>query len=532
MLERNERRWIWGWAAIILVLTTLPYVIGFSQQGVHWRFTGFVFGVEDGNSYIAKMLSGAAGEWLFRTPYSAVAQKGFLAFLPYLLLGKLTSLPGQHVQMAALFQVFRWVAVILCLFATYDFLAIFLKEVRWRRWGLALATLGGGLGWLLALTGSPVGLGALPLEFYSPETFGFLALYGLPHLALARALFLWGLRGFLVRGQAREDESKGQRVWRLCEPGILWLVMGFLQPVDVAIAWLVVGLYLVIRWIGWRKNESKADWMLDFRRAMAAGVLSAPVLIYSGVSYLTDPFLKIWSAQNILPSPPFWQYLLAYGVILPFAVIGAISLLRSRRMESLFLIGWVAVLPVLAYLPVTIQRRLPEGGWVALLALGLAGFDMKKVHPGWQRVFYPLFTGALLLVLGGGMAAFKPAMPMFRPAEEVRAFEALRQFAEPGDVVVASFDTSNALPAWAPLRVVIGHGPESVNLKNNQTVIESMYTGRLPAEERESFIREQGVRFLWWGPLEKKLGEWNPQEDPNLHPVYAEDGYTIFRVGN
>ena len=39
---------------------------------------GFIFAVEDGNSYIAKMLSGVQGAWLFRTPYTSMQQGGVL----------------------------------------------------------------------------------------------------------------------------------------------------------------------------------------------------------------------------------------------------------------------------------------------------------------------------------------------------------------------------------------------------------------------------------------------------------------------
>ena len=70
-----------------MILTMIPYIVGYSTQGEGWRFTGFVIGVEDGNSYLTKMLSGADGDWLFRTPYSIEHQKGFLAFISYILLG-------------------------------------------------------------------------------------------------------------------------------------------------------------------------------------------------------------------------------------------------------------------------------------------------------------------------------------------------------------------------------------------------------------------------------------------------------------
>jgi hypothetical protein len=58
MVKAQERRWVLGFAVVVLLITTLPYLLGFWLQGKEWVFTGFVFGVEDGNSYIAKMLSG------------------------------------------------------------------------------------------------------------------------------------------------------------------------------------------------------------------------------------------------------------------------------------------------------------------------------------------------------------------------------------------------------------------------------------------------------------------------------------------
>ena len=69
-MTRAERRWCLGLSVVLMLLTSIPYLVGFQEQRGAWAFTGFVFGVGDGNSYIAKMLQGAAGAWLFRTPYS------------------------------------------------------------------------------------------------------------------------------------------------------------------------------------------------------------------------------------------------------------------------------------------------------------------------------------------------------------------------------------------------------------------------------------------------------------------------------
>ena len=153
LVSQEERRWVLVFAVLVMLLTSLPYLFGYFAQGQAYRFTGFVFGVEDGNSYIAKMLTGSSGDWLFRTPYTAFPQAGLFMFVPYLLLGKLAAPPGLHEQLVSLYHLFRFAAGMLAILASYDFLAYFIRESHLRRFALALACLGGGLGWLLVLLG-------------------------------------------------------------------------------------------------------------------------------------------------------------------------------------------------------------------------------------------------------------------------------------------------------------------------------------------------------------------------------------------
>ena len=112
-----ERRWVLVFAALVALLTSLPYLVGFYAQGDEWVFTGFVFGVEDGNSYIAKMLSGAFGAWKFVSPYSAYPQTGVWIYPLYIWLGKLAAPPGLHEQLVALFHMLRLGAVFLAVLA-------------------------------------------------------------------------------------------------------------------------------------------------------------------------------------------------------------------------------------------------------------------------------------------------------------------------------------------------------------------------------------------------------------------------------
>ena len=233
MAYLRERKWILLFAVVVTTITTVPYLIGYALETDEWAFTGFVIAVEDGNSYIAKMLAGSAGKWLFKSPFSAVEQRGVIAFLPYILLGKLASGESIHEQLVVIYHSFRIFGGILFFLAGYDFISLFVQEERWRRWALAFFCLGGGMGWVLVLLEKKDLFGVLPLDFISPESFGFLSIFGFPHLAAGRALFLWSLTHYLKR-------SSGYVI------GLILLLLGIVQPIYVVIAWVVMITHLAV----------------------------------------------------------------------------------------------------------------------------------------------------------------------------------------------------------------------------------------------------------------------------------------------
>jgi hypothetical protein len=537
MVDKVERKWLWGFALVVMVITTLPYLIGYSRQGADWRYTGMVFGAEDGNSYIAKMLRGANGDWLFRTPYSPYPQRGALVYFPFIFLGKLTAPPGQHEQLVGVYHLFRLAGILLYVFAAYDFIAIFVRETRWRRLGVALATLGGGMGWLQILGfGSLWGKG-MPLEYYSPETFGFLMIYGLPHLACARAFLLWGLRDYLLPGAPVPGWKTGLRT------ALLWFGVGIMQPLTVVAGWAVICTHIAASGLGqaWQSRFSRKtdwkEWWWYFWRALRTGLLSAPMVVYTIMAFRFDPFLKGWEGQNTILSPQFTHYLLAYGMILPLAILGAGPLLREFKLKGWLVLGWVIVFPLLAYAPYSLQRRLPEGVWVAMIILFLKWVEVgsaaaQRWAPRWA---FLSFITTIFLVAGGIMAAWSPRAPIFVPVGAVRAFNSMGQIASTRNsageaIVLASFDTSNPLPAWVEVRTVTGHGPEGVDGIALRKRVQCFYQVDCSERDRTALLRGLGVDYVLWGPNERRLGKWDPRGAPYLEPVYQEGDYFIFAV--
>jgi hypothetical protein len=417
-------------------------------------------------------------------------------------------------------------AIFLLIPATYRFAAVFVDPPAWRKWITAIATLGGGLGYVLVLAGLANWAGSLPLDFHSPETFGFLAVFGLPHLVVARSLLLIGLATYL------ESPDLPRKAWLA---GGWFLLMGFFQPLSVVTAMAVVGAYLLAlagvassrgEWSAWRR------WSLN---GVRSGLIAAPVVLYNILALARDPYLQAWARQNRILSPIPAHYLVAYGILLIPAIIGARGLLSRMTEAHLLPLAWVIVVPMLAYAPVSVQRRLPEGAFVALAVLAAIGLGRADATSRTSRWLGPAVLAVslptTLLILGGSLSAsLRPALPIFRPTQEVRAFEWIAQQASPGSLVLASFDTANALPAWAPVRVLAGHGPESAGLAEILPEIEAFYGKGDKVIDRLGFLERYGVSLVFWGPAERALGGWAPDEEAFLKQSYHDGEYLIYEV--
>jgi hypothetical protein len=518
----SDRRWLASFFLLLALMTTVPYLIAQSTAGDQWVFSGFLFAVEDGNSYIAKMLRGAVGDWLFRTPYTAFPQRGVLVFLPYLLLGKLLGQGNEHATFVAAFHGLRLFALGWELFALYRFVSLFLSGRQARRVAAVLGILGGGLGWLAALFIGPERVG-LPLDWYSPEWFGFLGILGFPHLALARAGLLLMMAAYVSAGRSGKGALKSA----------LWaLALALIHPLGLVIGLALQGFHLASLLLLDLRGGLRPlrPWI---RPVAAAWLMVSPLLAYYAWSSFRDPFLALWTAQNRLPTPPPHQAFLAYGLYAAVAVLGIRRFNQRPQVDGRLVILWALGLPLLAYMPVPLQRRVAEGslvGWAILASNGL-----QEVGEKWRRLAIPAFVGLSLLSSALFLAALtlqatQPGEPAFLPAARVRSFEWLADHAAKDDLVVSSFETGNALPAWAPLKVVLGHGPESVKAGEIRGRVESLYAGRMSRAELCAWTQQVGLDWIYYGPRERALGPFPLGNAAGLFPLYRGDGIEIFRV--
>jgi hypothetical protein len=203
---------------------------------------------------------------------------------------------------------------------------------------------------------------------------------------------------------------------------------------------------------------------------------------------------------------------------------------------------WVLALPLFAYFPVNVQRRLVEGIWVAIVVLTMYAVTTtkeNKIYPYQSRanlkssstLKYFLcfaFPSTIMILIGGLITATRLEPPVFRPAHEVSSFHYLERNATLGKILLSSYDISNAVPAWAPMRVVIGHGPESIGLEKLLIDVREFYTLSTLDSWRKQFLTGLEITYVFWGPEERKLGNWDPNQASYLNKIYDQGGYSIF----
>ena len=568
----REWRFVLAFSILALAITSIPYVLGAALATESRVFGGFVYAVEDCYSYLAKMRQGAEGAWLFHIAYTPEPHPGALFFPFHLLLGKVAALvPGGDLtaRMVWVYHGARAACGLVLLLAVYRFLAEFTERVAVRRLAWLMVTFSGGLGWLLVALRQPDWLGSVPLDFILPEGFTFLVLYAFPHIALARALLLAGilflLKAWHIPSPPPPTTKYGTRnthhetrftfhvsrftfhvsrftfhvsrftfhVPRLpCSvllSGLAWLLMGLLVPFYVAVAWAVMGA----AWLALAVRERRLPW----REGLAAGgaaLVSAPIVAYSAWMFSSDPVYATWAAQNRILSPHPLHYLAAYGVLLVLAGVAVRSAWREEGSGWLAL-AWVGVVPVLVYLPFNLQRRLVEGVQVPLSLLAALGLARLQ----WQGVRLRVVSGVLLvllsltnamLVVGNCLSLRGQAAPIYREAEEVSALDWLDGQVEPGDVVLAAYETGNYLPARVGARAFVGLGPESVRADEKKALVARFFDATTSDDWRQQLLAQYGVDYVFWGPAERALGDFDVGHVSYLKQLYSAGGYAVFEV--
>jgi hypothetical protein len=360
--------------------------------------------------------------------------------------------------------------------------------------------------------------------------------------------------------------------------GLVWLTMGLIIPFYVAVAWAVASagwVVLVVRKEGGEgrlrplgfitqsltgagtckrahesalrgtrqnpKGPSRLETLILFarrlpwERSVLAGIavlISAPVVVYSAWVFTSHPVYAAWAAQNKILSPHPLHYLAAYGLPLALAAF-AVKDVWSDKGDAWLALTWMAIVPLLVYLPVNFQLRLLTGAQVPLSLLAARGVVwLWKTRRRWLplSLLSLMVPTSLFILASSSVWMTSQPFPSFRDRAEVAVLDWLATHAQPQDAVLTAYDTGAYLPARVNARVLAGHDLEAMDAEEKKALIDRFFDVATDNAWRQQFLTRYGVDYVFWGPAERRLGDLDPNTVRYLSQAYQAEQYSLFTV--
>lgn len=501
-VSRAEWRWVALISLAVVLVSAVPYAAGYLSQTPQMRFSGAIFDREDYHSYLGRMWQGYRGECAFRLLFTPEEHRGACPQVFYIALGHLARLLGLSLPLT--YQLARMAGAFLLLLTVYRFIAWFAAEEEVRRAIFLLAVAASGLGWLTELLSPTPAGGISPIDFWLIDAYLLFSLLLFPHFSVAAALLLM-LYHLLFR--VLESPTTTRRREAIAAV-VISIGLGTIHPHALLLADLVPGLYLL-----WRMSVERRILWPPLLVLLAMGLAQAPLVLYDYWVMTANPVFRAWAERNVTLSPPPRYYLLGYGPLLLLGLGGLRAARRATR-RSIFLLIWVTVVFVAAYLPWKLQRRFVEGVQVALSVP--AGYGLVA---GLRRIpWSPLrhLAAALVLTLASlshiyiltadTLSAATRSPGLFHPADEVAAVEWLGSHSTWRDTVLASYETGNWLVGAIGHRVVLGHWCETAHSDRKGAEVRAFFSGE-PGFDRCGLLTRYAVAYVFYGPQERRLGD-------------------------
>jgi hypothetical protein len=196
------------------------------------------------------------------------------------------------------------------------------------------------------------------------------------------------------------------------------------------------------------------------------------------------------------------------------------------------ILGAQIPLGLLAAQGLTYGLALPLGR--SALARSLAA-SRRYSRRGMRRLLVTAVIGLtlptpLFLLAGSARTVWAREPPIYHPRAEVAALDWLAAHSTLSDTVLSAYATGNYVPARAGNRVVLGLGPQTVDLAAKRAEVRRFYRAGTPDAWRQDLLTRYGVAYVWAGPHERTLGDPDLAGTPFLRLVYDREGYAIYEV--
>lgn len=542
-IQRSEWRFVGLVVFVVLLLTSLPYAFASLSTPPDKRFMGFILNVSDHAQYLA-WYRGFQTSFLIPNTLTSESNPAVFFNLLWFTLGRLGYYTG--LSYVVVYQLFRWTAGTFFLVMVYAFSALFFSEVRQRRTALLITTLGAGLGWIWVVLKYTLTPGQLPfpLDIYIAEGNSFLCVMAYPHFAEAAGLIL-AVLGLLLVG-----ERQGRLRYAIFA-GLAAHFLGWQHGYDLLLVWSIPSIYAGVRWLVDRQ------WPAYWFKAMLITVsLSWPPASYSVLLTQLNPIWKevLTQFSNAgVYTPNLFHMLILMGFPLLLAILTLVLLVlkqtksqpskRPAAHRYLFIGIWFITGWAMTYLPTDYQIHMLNSWQVPigfLATIGLYAYVAPILRRWWnirRSGTIAVFAFLVLILLTNGylwawrfLDLSRHNYPYFLHTDEVAALEWLEEHTPSHAIVLSSYDVGRYVPGLSGRRAFLAHWAQTVNFYDKRNRVARFFDAQVDDTERLATLQVFGVDYVFHGPAERALGQYDPSTFSPLNVAFSSPQVTIYHV--
>ncbi len=536
-ISKHEWRFVWAVIAAVLLLTSLPYAYGYLSAPADKQFMGLMQDIPDHAQYLS---------WWREFQHSLAVSnkltpepnKPLFFNLLWWLLAQVSRFTG--LDYPPVYQAFRWIAGGSFLWALYRLIALLLPDISRRRMAFLLTAFSAGMGWILVVLKYTLTKGDLmfPQDVFIAEGNSFLCILGYPHFAFA-ATFIALSFEFIWRGWVNKH------IKSMVIAGIIAFLLSWMHAYDLIILYGITAVFGVMVWI----RDRLFPWRL-FWGGVIVVALSCSGAVYSVILTRADPLWKEVLSQftnaGIFTPTPLHMGIL-FGLPLLLAILTWIGLALRKQWQDpyLFVMGWFLGGLVINYIPTVYQIHMLNSWQIPMMilaAMGLYDFIIPAVVR-WRpalAVQAPRWIAAafLLAVLPTNLYLWswrfvelsRHTYSYYLYRDEIDALKWLKQNTSPADIVLASETIGQYVPAISGNTAFLAHWAQTVGYYDKVNRVSRFYDMAASDTERAQTVRDYNVAYIYWGPVERQLGRYEPGASPWLSQVYSNPQVTIYQV--
>jgi hypothetical protein len=209
---------------------------------------------------------------------------------------------------------------------------------------------------------------------------------------------------------------------------------------------------------------------------------------------------------------------------------------------ELFVITWVIVGWALVYIPTDYQVHMINSWQVPVGILATVTL-IKYIFPFLEKQNYLKARPVLMIGVLGFVVLTNIYLwtwrfvdlarydyPYYLHKKEVVALEWLEDNTAPGSIVLSSLTIGQYVPALSNRTAFLAHWAQTIDFYTKVRLVNEFYSTQIDDSRRQKVLKQYEIDYVFYGPAERKLGNYRPESSLLFQKVYDSSDVDIYWV--